>query len=32
MAAGQEADQHALEHLVLASDDPPDLEQRLLQS
>ena len=32
MTAGQEAHEHALEHLVLARDDPPDLEQRLLES
>ena len=32
MATGQEADEHALQHLVLTRDDPPDLEQRLLES
>ena len=27
----QQADEHALEHLVLPGDDAPDLEQRLLE-
>ena len=31
MAAGEQADQHALEHLLLAGDHAPDLEQRLLE-
>jgi hypothetical protein len=31
VALGEEADEHALEHLVLAGDDAPDLEQRLLE-
>ena len=30
VALRQEADEDALEHLVLACDHPPDLEQRLL--
>ena len=29
---GQEADQHAFEHLILPGDHSPDLEQRLLES
>ena len=28
----QQADEHALEHRVLAGDHPPDLEQRLLEA
>ena len=32
MAARQQADQHALQHLILTGDHPPDLEQRLLES
>src|SRR3712207_8538284 len=28
VAAGEQADEHALEHLVLPGDDPPDLEDR----
>ena len=31
VALRQEADEHALEHRVLAGDDPPDLEERLLE-
>ena len=31
VAAGQEADEHPLEHRVLADDDPPDLEQDRLR-
>ena len=31
MAACEQADQHAFEHLLLAGDDAPDLEQRLLE-
>ena len=27
VAAGQQGDEHALQHLVLADDDTPDLEQ-----
>ena len=29
--AGEQADEHPLEHLLLAGDHPPDLEQRLLE-
>ena len=29
--AGEEADEHPLEHLLLARDHPPDLEQRLFE-
>ena len=29
--AGEQADEHALEHLLLARDHAPDLEQRLLE-
>ncbi len=32
MALGKQADEHALEHVVLPRDDPPDLEQGLLQA
>jgi hypothetical protein len=31
MALGEQADQDALEHLVLTRDHPPDLEERLLE-
>ena len=31
VALCEQADEHALEHLVLAGDDPPDLEERLLE-
>jgi hypothetical protein len=31
MPAGQEADEHTLEHLILPGDDPADLEERLLE-
>ena len=31
MASGDEADEHALEHLVLAGDDALDLDERLLE-
>ena len=31
VAAGEEADEHPLDHLVLADDDPLDLEQRALE-
>ena len=31
VAAGEQADEHALEHRVLARDHAPDLEQRLLE-
>ena len=31
VAAGQQADEDALEHRVLADDDPPDLEQDRLR-
>ena len=31
VAAGEQADEHPLEHLLLAGDDPPDLEERLLE-
>ena len=31
MAARDEADEHALEHLVLAGDHPLDLDERLLE-
>ena len=31
VAARQQADEHALEHLILAGDHPPDLEQGLLE-
>ena len=31
MALRQQADEHPLEHRVLPCDDPPDLEQRLLE-
>ena len=31
MAAGEQADEHALEHLVLTCDDALDLEQRGLE-
>ena len=30
-APGQQAHEHPLEHLVLPGDDPPDLEERLLE-
>ncbi len=29
--AREQADQHPLEHLLLAGDHPPDLEQRLFE-
>ena len=32
VATGQQAHEHALEHLILAGDHPPDLEQRLLEA
>jgi hypothetical protein len=32
VALGQEADDHALEHVVLPRDHPPDLEQGLLEA
>ena len=32
VALGQQADEHALEHLVLPGDDPADLEERLLEA
>jgi hypothetical protein len=31
MPARKEADEHPLEHLLLARDDAPDLEQRLFE-
>ena len=31
VAAGEQADEHPLEHRLLAGDDPPDLEERLLE-
>ena len=31
MPAGEQADEHALEHLVLAGDHPLDLDERLLE-
>ena len=31
MALGEQADEHALEHLVLPGDHAPDLEERLLE-
>ena len=31
VAAGDEADEHPLEHLVLSDDDPLDLDERLLE-
>ena len=31
MASGDEADEHALEHLVLAGDHALDLDERLLE-
>ena len=31
MPVRQQADEHALEHLVLPGDDAPDLEERLLE-
>ena len=31
VAAGQQGDEHALDHAVLADDDPLDLEQHLLE-
>ena len=31
VAAGEQADEHALEHRVLPGDHPPDLEERLLE-
>jgi hypothetical protein len=32
VALGQQADEHALEHVVLARDHPPDLEERLFEA
>jgi hypothetical protein len=32
VALSQEADEHSLEHVVLARDHPPDLEERLLEA
>ena len=31
VAAGEQADEHPLEHRLLAGDDAPDLEERLLE-